>query len=226
MRPGFYAHVNIIQSWGHILKYEERYKAPKSPSRLFCTQIILNTPAYIKTTSYRYKEFNNNMEYVLKLARFKEDQKDRKINEYDLVFVPIIWKKNFYVVCFNLKHNRVDVLDNNAGRDTPSIKKTYDGWVKKLVSILKTLYVETMLAKRHTNIRKNVKLQQDAFAIYLLIQIYPMAKIMKSAPIVIQYMNWRTKSNEIDCGIFAMRHMERIWGSWLGMWSGKRRCSK
>ncbi|MFS7995130.1 hypothetical protein Hanom_Chr12g01114411 [Helianthus anomalus] len=43
MRLGLDAHIRIIQCWAHILNYEERYKAPESPSRLFCTEIILVT---------------------------------------------------------------------------------------------------------------------------------------------------------------------------------------
>ncbi|KAF5769442.1 putative papain-like cysteine peptidase superfamily [Helianthus annuus] len=156
------------------------------------------------------------MELVLKLVRFKEDRKDRKINEYDLVFLPIIWQRHFYVGCFNIKHSRVGVLDNTVVEDTLSIEEKYDGWVEKLVSILKTLYVETMLTKCHTNICKNVKLQQDAFANYLRIKKHPMAKIMKSTPIVRQKMDWRTESNGIGCGIFAMRHMETYMGQMTG----------
>ncbi|MFS8021353.1 putative papain-like cysteine peptidase superfamily [Helianthus anomalus] len=121
-------------------------------------------------------------------------KKTGKINEYELVFVPIKWEKHFYVVCFNLKHSRVDILDNIVVEDKLSIKDKYDGWVGKLVSILKTLYVETMLLRRHTNIFKNVKLQHDAFANYLRIKKHPMAKIMKSAPIVRQNMDWGTVS--------------------------------
>ncbi|MFS8005420.1 hypothetical protein Hanom_Chr13g01237141 [Helianthus anomalus] len=166
--------------WANILNYEERYKAAKSPSRLFSTQIML------------------------------------KENEYELVFVPIIWEKHFYVVCFNLKHYIVEVLDNNAVEDKLNIKDKYDGWEEKLVSILKTLYVETMLSKRHTNICKNVKLQHDAFANYLRIKNTQMAKIMKSAPVVRQKMDWRTTSNVFDCQKFAMRHMETYMGQVAG----------
>ncbi|MFS7966949.1 hypothetical protein Hanom_Chr09g00780011 [Helianthus anomalus] len=39
-----------------------------------------------------------------------------------------------------------------------------------------------------------------------------MARILKSAPVVRQQMDWRTTSNVIDCGIFAMRHMETYMG--------------
>ncbi|MFS7934557.1 putative papain-like cysteine peptidase superfamily [Helianthus anomalus] len=78
------------------------------------------------------------MELVLKLARFKEDRKDRKINEYDLVFVPIISQRHFYVVFFNLKYNRVDILDNSTGGDTLSIKRKYDEWVGKLMLLQPT----------------------------------------------------------------------------------------
>ncbi|MFS7995129.1 putative papain-like cysteine peptidase superfamily [Helianthus anomalus] len=101
------------------------------------------------------------MATVLKNACFKGDQKNRYIKDYELVFVPIIWARHFYIVCFNIKHSRVDVLDNNAVEDDLSIKDKYAGSVEKLVSILKTLYIETMLTKRHTNIcKKNVKLSK------------------------------------------------------------------
>ncbi|MFS7978572.1 hypothetical protein Hanom_Chr10g00917021 [Helianthus anomalus] len=48
------------------------------------------------------------MEAVLKIASFKGDQKDKNIKDYELVFVPIIWASHFDVVCFNIKHERVD----------------------------------------------------------------------------------------------------------------------
>ncbi|MFS7992680.1 putative papain-like cysteine peptidase superfamily [Helianthus anomalus] len=65
------------------------------------------------------------MATVLKNARFKGEQKNRNIKEYELVFVPIIWKRHFYVVCFNLKHSRVDVSDNSAVEDTFNIRAKY-----------------------------------------------------------------------------------------------------
>ncbi|MFS7902758.1 hypothetical protein Hanom_Chr01g00015031 [Helianthus anomalus] len=47
-----------------------------------------------------------------------------------------------------------------------------------------------------------------------------MAKIMKSAPAVRQKMDWRTTSNVIDCGIFAMRYMETYMGQIAGWGCG------
>ncbi|MFS8034678.1 hypothetical protein Hanom_Chr17g01584001 [Helianthus anomalus] len=141
------------------------------------------------------------MATVLKNACFKGNWKDRNIKDYELVFVPILWQRHFYVNRFNLKHNGVVVLDNNTVEDKLSIEDKYRGWVGKLVSILKTFYVETMLTKRHTNICKNVKLQHDAFANYLCVKKHPIATIMVSAPVVRQQMDWRTTSNVIDYGI-------------------------
>ncbi|MFS7997937.1 hypothetical protein Hanom_Chr12g01147861 [Helianthus anomalus] len=73
---------------------------------LFCclkcgTSILQNRPTYDETTkdSFRNKEFNNHMQTVLK----------------------IIWARHFYVVCFNIKHSTIDVLDNNAVEDKVNI---------------------------------------------------------------------------------------------------------
>ncbi|MFS7999390.1 putative papain-like cysteine peptidase superfamily [Helianthus anomalus] len=55
---------------------------------------------------------------------------------------------------------------------------------------------------------KNVKLQHDTFANYLRLKKHLKDKIMKSAPVVRQKMELRTKSNVVDCGVFAMRYME------------------
>ncbi|MFS7914879.1 putative Ulp1 protease family catalytic domain, papain-like cysteine peptidase superfamily [Helianthus anomalus] len=133
------------------------------------------------------------MATVLKNARFKGDQKDRNIINYELVFVPIIWTRHFYVVCFNIKHHRVDVLDNSAVEDKLSIKDKYDGWVEKM----------------HT-----------AFANYLRLKKHLKHKIMKWAPVVKQKMEWRTTPNVVDCGIFTMRHMETYMGHIVGWTCG------
>ncbi|MFS7911191.1 hypothetical protein Hanom_Chr02g00115161 [Helianthus anomalus] len=131
---------------------------------MWCS-ILQNRPAYDGTTKagYRYKEFNRNMATVLKNTRFEGDQTDINIKDYELFFVPIIWARNFYVVCFNIKNKRVDVLDNSIVEDKLSIEKKYARWVEKLVSILKTLYVETMLTKRQTNICKKIETEARCF---------------------------------------------------------------
>ncbi|MFS7931479.1 hypothetical protein Hanom_Chr04g00356461 [Helianthus anomalus] len=171
MRPGLDAHISIIQCWACIVSYEERNKALEYPSRtLFCclkcgTLILQNRPTYDETTkvSYRHKEFNRNMATVLKNACFKEDTKDRYIEDYELVFVLITWARHFYVICFNIKHSRVDVLDNNVVEDYLSIKGKYVGWMGMLVSILKTLYIETILTKCHTNVCKECEIAAQCF---------------------------------------------------------------
>ncbi|MFS7927511.1 hypothetical protein Hanom_Chr04g00309981 [Helianthus anomalus] len=65
-----------------------------------------------------------------------------------------------------------------------------------------------------------MELQQDAFANYLCIKKHPMAEIMKSVPIVRQKMDWRTNSNGIDYGVFAIRHMETYMGQMAGWENG------
>ncbi|MFS8003840.1 putative Ulp1 protease family catalytic domain, papain-like cysteine peptidase superfamily [Helianthus anomalus] len=96
-------------------------------------------------------------------ARFKEDLKGKIIKDYELVFIPIIWARHFYVIYFNLKSYKVDVLENSAHCDGLSIEVKYDRWIGKMI---------------------------------------------KRTKIVRLKMEWRTKSNDINCGIFTMRYME------------------
>jgi len=55
------------------------------------------------------------------------------INDYELVFIPIIWQKHYYLMCFNLKNVAVKVIDNSANEPNMALTKKYSGWVQKMV---------------------------------------------------------------------------------------------
>jgi len=61
-------------------------------------------------------------------------------------------------------------------------------------------------------------LQRDAFGDYLIAIEHPNGKKVKKAKIVRLKMEWRTKSNNVDCGVFAMRHMKTYKGTGLAGW--------
>ncbi|MFS8033356.1 hypothetical protein Hanom_Chr17g01568591 [Helianthus anomalus] len=62
-----------------------------------------------------------------------------------MVFIPKIWAKHFYIICFNLQLYKVDVFDYSAAEDNLSIEDKYFGVVGKMVTPLKTSYYITPL---------------------------------------------------------------------------------
>ena len=47
------------------------------------------------------------------------------------------------------------------------------------------------------------------------------ARQLHNVPIVRLEMKWRTLHNKLDCGVFAMRHMETYKGNGLRTWDAK-----
>lgn len=60
--------------------------------------------------------------------------------------------------------------------------------------------------------------QKEAFVGYLDSISHPKAKKMKQTVIDRLKMDWRTKNNAIDCGLFTMRHMETFMGEQAADW--------
>jgi predicted AAA+ superfamily ATPase len=56
------------------------------------------------------------------------------LNGFDLVFVPIIQESHFYMVSFNLKESKVEVIDNSGAMPDMSVAKKYSGWPGRLVT--------------------------------------------------------------------------------------------
>ncbi|MFS7947263.1 putative papain-like cysteine peptidase superfamily [Helianthus anomalus] len=96
------------------------------------------------------------METVLTDPHFKGDLKDRMINNYDQVFIPIIWAKHFYVICFNLQSYKVDILDNSAAKDNLSVETNILVWLKNGNFLENFLLYYSFYLKRHTEFEKKV----------------------------------------------------------------------
>uniref|UniRef100_A0A166GCN9 Ubiquitin-like protease family profile domain-containing protein n=1 Tax=Daucus carota subsp. sativus TaxID=79200 RepID=A0A166GCN9_DAUCS len=112
--------------------------------------------------------------------------------EVDMVFFPIHRVNHYYVVCYNLKNPAIEILDNRVSERT--IQYLYG----HQLTILHTHFIEFMK-------RKN-------FGKYAEFQGMDAQRLK---------MRWQTKDNAIDCGIFAMRHMETYFGGGPRNWDSK-----
>ncbi|KAL8245921.1 hypothetical protein R6Q59_007137 [Mikania micrantha] len=141
MRPDNYIHLNVILVWSQILNYEEKFKSKDSISRLFCTQLLLHRDTYEKSVQERNVEFNRNVEVVL------GEVNHPKKSGFELVFVPIINEKHFYMMCFNLKTPKVELIDNSGVMPCMSVTKKYSGWPDKM----KKTFADYLIQKQHPN---------------------------------------------------------------------------
>ncbi|PWA96131.1 hypothetical protein CTI12_AA041350 [Artemisia annua] len=106
------------------------------------------------------------------------------IKDIDLALFPMmLGDDHYYVVCFNLKEPQIHILDNMDHKQ--SVKDRYQ---KKLVN-LRYQFIKFLKDNGHPN--------------YQELNSYKVGNMK---------MPWQTKNNFIDCGIFAMRHMETYSG--------------
>ncbi|KAL8225622.1 hypothetical protein R6Q57_018179 [Mikania cordata] len=121
-------------------------------------------------------EFKRNM-----LEVFRNEQLT-SINDFELVFIPMVQSHHYYLMCFNIKTMKSILIDNSA------------------------------LVEYEAKYLSRPKKMRDAFASYLDDVSHPNAKDIRESKITRFEMPWRTSHNGIDCGIFLMRHMETYIG--------------
>ncbi|XP_035840200.1 uncharacterized protein LOC110909597 [Helianthus annuus] len=92
---------------------------------------------------------------------------------------------HFYVLCFNLKSGKIDLIDNSAAKQ--EFKERYKGLPDTLRRVL-VLYLQNALKPT------------------------PAIEELATSVIERKEMDWRTKNNGVDCGVFTMRHMETYKG--------------
>ncbi|GKC72075.1 ankyrin repeat-containing protein ITN1-like protein, partial [Tanacetum coccineum] len=100
LSPGLWLDANIIDCWGAILNYEERFRAADSKSRHF-----------FPTSCIKWERFSDQVN-----AQFNGKEGGRGLEGIDLVFFPICNSQHLYVVVFSLtKTTTMTTLDNSPG---------------------------------------------------------------------------------------------------------------
>ncbi|PWA63249.1 ulp1 protease family, C-terminal catalytic domain-containing protein [Artemisia annua] len=104
----------------------------------------------------------------------------QSIKDIDLMIFPMMLvDEHYYLVCFNLREPQIHIIDNMNVKG--SIKDRYG---KKFAHV-RYLFIKY--------------LKDNGYPHYQELDEYKVANLK---------MSWQTSNNYIDCGIFAMRHME------------------
>ncbi|XP_047953122.1 uncharacterized protein LOC125198954 [Salvia hispanica] len=190
LAPRTYVRINIIDAWVVFLNYNEKFKSKASPSRLF----INTTPTIYNITARRsgWTEAESRERFCSNLNEFVSKIENFKWENYDLIFFPIWAYEHYYIICFNLKMQMMDVIDNS------------------LVS-------EELIEKKYEDTPSTLK---NFFRIYLGNGVNPsMGRTVKLSKTRYMNMPWQNDTNKVDCGIYVMRHLETYMGGPVRNWN-------
>ncbi|KMS95626.1 hypothetical protein BVRB_006370 [Beta vulgaris subsp. vulgaris] len=125
------------------------------------------------------------------------------------VFFPVCASDHFYVFCLNFTKMTLDILDNKILPENVSIHDKYKDYPAKIVS---SHHLSQALTHVFTAFSPTACVQAIAYGRFLVSLGYNMISSPLRPRIV--EMSWRTNVNTYDCGIYAMRHMEKYNGEW------------
>nr|GMD05896.1 uncharacterized protein LOC109162486 [Ipomoea batatas] len=134
---------------------------------------------------------------ALRTKRFSERMDDEirqteglNLQDIELFVFPIVHSQHYYVLTINVKNKRFDILDNSSS-ESPGNEKYAD-----VPTTLKTMLADYFHLK-----------EDDA-----------KSNLVKGLTPTRLRMSWRDNSNMVDCGVFAMRHMETYMGKGTKGW--------
>ncbi|KAF5791525.1 putative Ulp1 protease family catalytic domain, papain-like cysteine peptidase superfamily [Helianthus annuus] len=113
------------------------------------------------------------------LLKGSEDNKP-DLKAFRVVLIPIAENSHYYLICFDLKNSAIEVIDNIHETKSfvgPQDNDDYDK--KDTVLKVKHMFVAYLKAMRNANWKQ-----------------------MKSVEPQKLKLNWQTKKNSIDCGVF------------------------
>ncbi|KAK1359313.1 hypothetical protein POM88_043787 [Heracleum sosnowskyi] len=183
----------VIDCWSYFMNDKERLKAPNSPMRLFLTveTTLVALGVNKKGRDDRYANFTEHIDMCVSSVNYQHE-KTYAVGDFDMVFFPIHQGTHHYLICYDIKHPSWDIIDNIAYWN--DIETMYGG----VPFSLHTLFVK-FLRDENISCWKEVAALKPAFV----------------------EMEWQTKENGVDCGIFVMRHMETYMGGRGNPWTGR-----
>ncbi|PWA60022.1 ulp1 protease family, C-terminal catalytic domain-containing protein [Artemisia annua] len=180
---------DIIDVWCILLNHKEFRRSNSTQSKLFCNTQV--TPASMTNEDLSKDQRFENFEESVYLAACLEDEYVANLLNMDLVFFNILRDSHYYIICFNLKYQKIEIIDNRLS-DT----EADEGSKFSEIDLITKLYGKLPFVLI------------NSFCDYLKKKNHPKFHIMRLCKPNILKMAWRTRRNENDCGILVMRHME------------------
>ncbi|KAD7480208.1 hypothetical protein E3N88_03344 [Mikania micrantha] len=188
----------VIDAWVEVLNFEEKYRSPNSPYRLFCgSNVIIDWMLNQDDVdpNQRVDKFATNMNgviaRVIKESPFAKDKADvNNLKMFDMVLFPILEFNHYYLLVFELKNCAISVIDNfHESIPLVGVKDSADYYLKDSPYKVKEMFVRYLEKIKHAK-------TDEIHA----------TKIQKVQ------IPWATKTNAVDCRVFLMRHMEKFMG--------------
>ncbi|KAI3776381.1 hypothetical protein L1987_46160 [Smallanthus sonchifolius] len=172
---GIDVQISVLKSWSLVLNSEEQYRNRTDPLRLFCSCNMLAHEDFDSTVreTRQVMIFSKNIHSMLK------DVGRESLIGIELLFIPILHSKHYYVMCFHLKKAQIDVIDNLVSNADFNATCTY------LPQVM-----------------------QSTLCNYLSITSHPIADELRRCEPKRISLPWRIVNNSVDCGVFVMHHME------------------
>ncbi|XP_048490711.1 uncharacterized protein LOC125492356 isoform X2 [Beta vulgaris subsp. vulgaris] len=189
----------FLDAWARILNHRNSERMAGSTKRLFFSTIAHHllfpnasnpppsTPEQAEEDrkTARLTENTRMEQFVERLTYECREQGITHVDQFELVFFPVCASDHFYVFCLNFNKMTLDILDNRILPENVSIHDKYKDYPAKIA----IAYGRFLVSLGFNMISTPLK------------------------PRIVE-MPWRTNSNTYDCGIFAMRHMEKYTGEW------------
>ncbi|XP_065874631.1 uncharacterized protein [Euphorbia lathyris] len=182
---------NVVDAWSRILNSEEKSKGPTSVHRFFFSTVqfvILCTDKGVPG-SIKYSDRHN--AFFEMISYELREAKVDSLQNYYLVFFPVVYAAHFCLFVINHFTGKIDVIDNKALDKGVKVHSKYKGFAKALVKAY-YLYMK----------RESPNCLND-------ISVYASRHLK---------LKWKDSTNNDDCGVFLLKHMESYFGQDEAKW--------
>ncbi|KAL3621671.1 hypothetical protein CASFOL_036583 [Castilleja foliolosa] len=187
---GFHVKASVIDLWCKILNANEALQAPTSPCRLFIPTIACAYCIYGYPADWEMKDrqpiFDDHLREVI------EQVDGLKVEDIDMYFFTICHSGHLYIICYYVKLQRAEIIDNSAAGEDVVVDVKYSDIPASLGEMVKGFLSSKGLGKK--------------------------AQFLKTLNYDRLKMSWRDEKNKVDCGVYVMRHMETYMGGSLRGW--------
>ncbi|CAI9304483.1 unnamed protein product [Lactuca saligna] len=181
-----FIHAIIIDCWSSLLNRMEELRDVGSFSRVFFdTNFLAEEILGVSLSPERTQEL---FDSILKL-HLKSLAKQKKLKDIGLDFFPIVDRRKYYLICFDLRVPTYFIIDH----------VTRNGSVEEIYGI-KHIHVKKLLGN------------------YLKTKYYQKSTAFHKIKASVMKMTWKVEKEGSDCGVYLMRHMESYMGENEGRW--------